>query len=143
MSSPIRDNQIQADRANRVKYKQALLDKELADPAYQARVEQAKIDRQEQEQALRARFPEPAGLSNLKTRAFDPIPPIPTASISIDLSARPFGLPRKGAVEQQIANIFARSGMRRQPNLSFGSSFMSPQPNLFGSSPYTRFTSRF
>lgn len=53
MSSPIRDQQIQTDRAARVNYQQALQqaleEEKLADPAYQARVEQAKIDRQERE----------------------------------------------------------------------------------------------
>ena len=92
MSSPIRSKQIQADRANRVQYQQALEEEKLADPAYQARLEQAReqsrIDRQERkayqeqrsrdfkanwEARFRENFPNAPIPGSAEAKAFNPI----------------------------------------------------------------------
>ena len=77
MSSPHRNAQIQADRANRVQYKQALEAERLSGPAYQARLEQSRIDRQEREAYQEQRSQEFQDNWNARFREIFPNAPIP------------------------------------------------------------------
>lgn len=107
MSSPIRDAQLQADRAARVNYQQALQqaleEEKLADPAYQARIEQAKIDKQEREAYQEQRSQDFQDNWNARFREVFPNAPIPGSAEAAAFN--PITISRDAGVMKPLAEV--------------------------------------
>lgn len=123
-AGPIRDKQIQSDRAARVNYqeaqeasRQALEAEKLKDPAYQARVKQANIDRlkQKQDREQRIRDMEASFDKTIRER-------FPNAAKAFTPKFST-GQSFQESINQRIADSFERHSLgkpRRQFNPSFG-----------------------
>ena len=107
MSSPIRDAQLQADRAARVNYQQALQqaleEEKLADPAYQARIEQAKIDKQKREAYQEQRSQDFQDNWNARFREVFPNAPIPGSAEAAAFN--PITISRDAGVMKPLAEV--------------------------------------
>lgn len=103
MSSPYRNKQIQADRANRVQYQQALEAEKLADPAYQARLAERRAEEEEREAYLDDLSKRVKDKWNARFRERFPNAPIPGSAEAA--AWNPITIVRNAGVMKPLAEV--------------------------------------